>query len=1127
MKWPNFLKFKKPEWKIKLPTFFKRSLSFYGAWKKFISQIPPDSRSLIKSYQHFIVLGGEKTGKTDLIHSLIDQSQDLYPFDTTYTHVPGVQFYIGPRQIIEEISFSTLENRSIKGRKQIIRLWKKLYARNVPLVVVTYDCSSGSNTDLRELNKLAQFIAGKVSLLTEISKKQIKLRIALTHLDKIPGYLEFARFLKQQNLNFTIPLSSNFESNMLSAHLKSFAEEHLSLILTSVSYADHAKILHFFKEMPLIFPLVEEFLRALMSRVSFKNVVELDYLSLTSHQEGSSAFSVFQWTKTPGTTLFFRYPMLKHQIGASLAYIGIGALILNSYSHLRNELLYVKKGVELLDLLQFPTFDEQIIAKHEQFKNQTSNRFLAVIPPYFFARQLSTAKEHLAHRIRKHMIEPAFRKTILENKGEFKYLYFLGLINSVSDNHIGKFIYKNADAWGKVLGLDKNLIRTYISCASKPIPSSLFTESKASPFLPLTSLDPWFSFLKKVKDITDQPIFIEQPFENDEVVKETEKLLTAVSRLRADSLIFAIATLLDEAGIKENENIKTIHWIGENIDALENFLLFIKQTSIPKLNVQGMNLIQFFGKLKEISLLSGAENELYNFALRGQLFSFDSTKWTNHIVVHNIEQTIQEYMAVNSETQGAIFFNNTLEIPEPSLAPFQQQGTIFKAQLNIPGRYSRADFEKKVRSPSEKLVSFIESLPINLEEKKRFSNFLTREAINYIKNYQSKYAKFFDAYDVETDSLKGVKKLLGELAKPTSSFYDFLRTIQQQTSVFSEPILCVKNPEELNEFAFLDKLLQHKDGVAPISEYQHLMGQLLEALEKPSLENSHLSPLAQLSLTILQNKPDSYGLKLQECLDQIGIPERFQSPFNKPLFLVYQLGLQELKQNIENLWTSEFYPKLQALLSKFPFEPQETTTATLEELEELLHPHSPFYQKLSDSVSILSVQKEGKWYPVQESVVRLDDHIYIELNRISYITHLLWDAEGKPRPLTLKISSVPFVTGTEHHIPALCYIVTGEESMYNFNQNPSWQTLSIEWWKPDSTYIGMELLNKITNTKSYRNLQGPASPWSFFSLLKKGKEAQENIWEWNLSGKSGQDGRIVSFRFEQSPHKIFQPSEQL
>ena len=361
MKFLKLPKFKTPKWLSNLNPIrlFQRSdsqKSFYYIWKKFLGQIPRESRPTINSYQHFIVLGCVKSGKTELIRGLIEQSQDLYPFDTSYTSDPDIQFYIGPNQVIQEISFGALEDKSIRGRRKTIKLWKKLYVRRDPIIIVAYDCLTTKNGNLRELNKLAQLIAGKVSLLSEIIKKPVKVRIALTHLDQVPGYLEFARFLKQENLTFEIKLSSDFESNTLEANLKKFFEEHTNLMLTSCSNRDFLKMLSFPKEMLVHFASIEEFLRVLVSRVSFTNSIELDTLSLTSNQESSTSFIPFLWTRLPSMELFFRYPLLKHQLASAVLFLVLITPLFYFFYKEKRELNLVQKGVEQLNLLQNKEF---------------------------------------------------------------------------------------------------------------------------------------------------------------------------------------------------------------------------------------------------------------------------------------------------------------------------------------------------------------------------------------------------------------------------------------------------------------------------------------------------------------------------------------------------------------------------------------------------------------------------------------------------------------------------------------------------------------------------------------------------------------------------------------------------
>ncbi len=720
-------------------------------------QIPPESRSLTKEYQHFIVLGDKQSGKTELIQGLIEQSQDLYPFDTTYTASSDIQFYLGPRQVIQELSLEALENRTITVRKQIICLWKKLYAKRSPIILITYDCCTRSH-DQKESNKLAQLIAGKISLLTEIVKKPVKVRIALTFLDKVSGYLEFARFLKQENINFTISVSIDFETQALASYSQNFIEKHLSLILTTVSYEDYLKIIAFFKKMPLYFPAIEQFLRSLVSRVSFTNSIELDLLSYTSNYEKGASFTSFQWIKVAPSAIFFRYPLLKHQVASTSLFMVGASLLFNSYLLVRSELQLTYKGSELLDLLQFKAFENQLIPELDELSIKASRNLLSYLDLHFFNKKIEQARDSLSHRIRKFFIESEFRKSVLENRGECRYLYFLALIHASNSNILGKFILKDSKPWTEVLHLNEQLIRTYVKCSSKPLPSSYENIKRVNSLLPMTSLNPWISFMKKFQEVIDQPILLDSTFET--IVKEIDKLLHTVDRIRKEPLVFATATLLDEKIVKGNESIQAIQWIGENIDALENFLLFLKQTSIPHPDINGMNIAQFFAKVREISALTDLENESFNFIIGDLVFSFDSHKWTNLVSINSIEQSISEYITAHVDTGGSIFFNNTPDSTDTSFLNLLASPLFFKTQNTVPSRYSRLNYEKKVRSTTEKIAHLIDSLPINPEEKKRFTNFLVSETVNYIKTYQTKYLSFFDSYDVEANTLSNLKKTL-------------------------------------------------------------------------------------------------------------------------------------------------------------------------------------------------------------------------------------------------------------------------------------------------------------------------------------------------------------------------------
>lgn len=1133
MKLPKLPKFKLPTWtfNLKFPKLFFQKKdskrSFYFAWKKFLRQIPAESRPIINSYQHFIVLGTAKSGKTDLTQGLIEQSQDLYPFDTSYTALPEVQFYLGPNQVIQEISFSALEDRTIGIRKKIIHLWKKLYVRRDPIILIVYNCFASEHQNLRELNKLAQLIAGKISLLSEITKKPLQIRIVLTNQDRTPGYLEFARFLKQQNLSFNINLSSNFESNTLADALKDFYEQHLSLMLTTTSNHDFSKILLFSKEMPLLFPTIEEFLRALVARVSFSGSLKLDSLAFTSNQETSTSFIPFQWNKLPAMEIFFRHPMLKHQIASACLFLFFTSLLLNVYFQQRSGLVWAQKGIDQLDLLQFKAFQEEIIPSYVSFIDKSSNPALAYAKPDFFGKKLQITQNNLASRIRKHFIEREFRKAVLENKGELKCLYFLGLMHTSRNSNLGKFMLKNSDTVASSLNIDEKLLIAYVnSCSQADHGNSLCNLSKVNPFLMLTSMSPWISYLQNIQGISSQPIFMDHNF--DEMIIETDKLLTAIDRLKSDPLAFGIAALLDEemGSGKSAENIRVIRWVGENLHGLENLLLFIKNTSSLPLNTEELNIAQFFAKIKNITALGEAENQTYNFALENYLFTFQTKSWMDLVISHNVERAIQNYIVSNNDTGGAIFFKNTAETPDPSLPIFNGPFPLFKSKISIPGRYSRLEYENKVRSTAEKLTHLIDSLAINPEEKRRFTTFLAQEVISYMKRYQDQYTKFFDSCDIATVTMDELKSILRDLTAPGSSFNEFLHTVQYHTGAFSDPVLSLKNMGKLNEFDFLNTILTHNNGEAPIGEYQKILVELLQELEADSSHElyrefhptfiPYLTPATIASLHILKKDPQSYLNKVTECLTSLKIPEKYHSPFLKPILQLHRIGQQDLKKAIEQVWSAQFYPQLESLITKFPFDPNANEAASIEEIQRILNPNGEFYKAMNQVMSAYCTKTDLH-------SVHLDENIYTLLNRVQNLSELLWDKDGLPQPISLNIKSVPFSQGFEDNpILVLSYLVIGNDAIRNLNQKPAWQTIKVEWWKENSCSIGVELMNKYTNSKSYKNTQKVNSLWCFFELLKEATQEGPDTWSWNLANQEGSEKYKVSLCFDTNPRSLLQ-----
>ncbi len=1132
------MKLPKISFRPKLPRFLCPSTykikhhRLLRVWKKFFRQIPREFRSTLKTHQHFLLIGDEKSGKTDLVQGISEQSQSIYPFEVEYTKSNEIQFYLGPKQIVQELSLSAIQDRTIELRRSIIHLWKRLYAKEAPIVVISYNAFSESAKDLREVNRLARLIAGKLSLLSQISKSSLKVRIALTHLDKIKGYLELARFIKQHNITFEIPLTSNFESETLQQALGEFRDEHLSLILTSTSAENYLKILNFFGEVSLLFSTVEEFLRVLTSGEG--SPAELEKLTFASNFEPYTSFASFDWTPTFSNSIFFRHPMLKHQVASAALLLVCTGFIFNNFNKDRKQISLSQNGVSSILLMQPEHFVSKVIPEIEKVnRSRPEERYLSFLPR-FYQKKLRHTNQALASRIRQHILEPALRRLILKKDDhELSIIYMLGLLHSTKDNPLGEHILENTLDWAKTTDLDESLITSFVrfsdEAGSDPIQIDYIDQINIS--TPLTDTAPWIDFLERFKHIVSQSILTSH--DPLDIRQEASELLSAYRKIKNDPHAFKIASFLKGTSSRMldsfEKNMKLLSWINEEKDSLEQLLVFICDSYPDVPDISKLNVSEFFTVLHDIAKIREKKCFPYKTEIRGKTFEFNPNQWVNLSVTHIIESLVHKYDVHNRDTQGNIFFKRTAPLTDLVFDSYRKEFPYFEKPIVIPWRFSRLAFEKNVRGTTESLLSLLDDLPINSEDKDRFQKFVHQEVDSYAKQYQKEYERVYKACSIRAGNLEDVVEILGKISESNSSLQLFLDKVYHHTSAFSEDTSCLSNLEDINHFYFLIPLMrQVKNELSPFAEYQKILKEAYSALKgKKIVEGNgplehYLTPAATLSLSILREDPDSYKNRIINSLLDIDVPSEYHQLFIAPIMEAYRLGIKDLKVGIEQLWKKMLSPQIEALFEKRPFNPNGSFAATYNEVEKMTNPHSEFFQIIAELIAPASTYSQGEWFPNLYSDLQLDPPLYAAANRLTRISQLLWDTNGDPQPLRMDVQALPFAKKEKvYPAPVVSYLVTGEEQLYNFNQSPSWYSIKVDWWKENNSSVVMELANK-NDSRSYRDEKVTKTLWSFFELLGKAKQLEGNVWVWSLGNEFGEDISKIALRFETSPWNLFQ-----
>lgn len=1124
MKLPKF------DLKSKFVSLFAfRGHSLVRIWHNFYRQIPRDYRGLIKSHRHFVVFGERGSGKTRLIEGLVEQSQDLYPFEMTWKNQPQVQFYLGPKQVIQEVSASLLDDKSIKLRRRLLRLWKHLFRYRDVTAVVAYNCWLPQSINLRESSKRARSIVGKLTLLSEIRKQAIKVRLVLTCMDHIPGYLEFARFLRKQNISFDLPITTNFTHEALLSEIEQFYATHLTLMLTSVPTDDFCQIQAFFKEFPTHLGGIEEFLRILTSREPKNGPVELESLLLCSETDPNTSFAPFDWERKTKVSIFFKYPLLRHQIAASFIFALGSAFIWNNYLTDRHHLKQATEGIEMLQLLQPKAFVSEIAPKLDPSNGLRSNPFYLPFFPKFFRKQWLNAQNDLAEHIREHIFEPMLRRILLDEASETNCTYMLGLIHSAQDNRLGDLIRSRADKWSKNLGLDTNLILTYANYRSshRPVPDIPIYSSRIDLSSALCRVEPWIEFLEEFQQVLKEPAIQASQFQA--IGEKSKKLYKSLLRLRSDEFVFTVCNHLSKMDLSQihefKEQIATMLWIRENIEGLEHLLTQINFSITEVPNIKGKNISRLFAGIKDVSSLRNSENRVYKFASSGKTYTFELKQWVDHVVTYVVEQMLSDYITQNNESKGEVFFAEVGALPSLRVSAGAEPFPAFQSLSAIPGKFQRVAFESNVRQIAEKLLHLIEDLPIHPETKLRFTHFLSHEVVSYVREYQKVYADLFQNCYIEPISLADFKVNIAKAAMENSSFHTFLKTIYYQTAIFDSPTPSIDNLSAYNDFAFLKELFpEDKSVLSLFDEYSILLRELVADLNQgPKLGgfDGLLTPVASISLNIFRGTPNSYLVRLRKMLNDRGVPEKFHGPFIAPVEHVYAIGLSDLKQAFEMIWEGELKPQVTALFAKFPFNKKATEIASFDEVNRMLNPRGEFWSKIHSIYGVVSKISGNQWKMLSIKDLEIESTIHQTLSSLASVSSLLWDHEGNPKPLILSIKGEPFDDPAgQNPVMVLSSIVTGGELFHNGNQNPTWHTIKVHWWKEGASAVVIELLNQQTYMKMTRDVRVTGALWSFFHLLSKAEQATDTTWQWSVSDPTGQDIRHVGITFDKNPWDI-------
>jgi type VI secretion system protein ImpL len=293
-----------------------------------------------------------------------------------------------------------------------------------------------------------------------------------------------------------------------------------------------------------------------------------------------------------------------------------------------------------------------------------------------------------------------------------------------------------------------------------------------------------------------------------------------------------------------------------------------------------------------------------------------------------------------------------------------------------------------------------------------------------------------------------------------------------------------------------------------------------------------LSPLEKVALSMMLEEEGSYLRKAQEWLDQQGITGELRQPFLEPFLQVQRLGKEELEATLSRQWQEAAGRMLQPMLERYPFNASSAEDVDPGELEVLRRKDGAFWHFVNQMFSRICVERGTEWSlrgPLREKLV-LPEQMLLTLSRLARLSKLLWDDEGRARPLMLKVQPQPLPPPPMSGVfVTMSSLKCGKTTAYGFNQSPTWQEFPLSWWDQQVSSIVLELRSPARDVPQYLSLPWNRSAWSCFRLFEEAAVTTDQRRQWSLAlqGNGGNKRSLdISFGLKGDPWVPFREVPQ-
>ncbi|MED7788111.1 hypothetical protein [Francisella sp. 19X1-34] len=588
-----------------------------------------------------------------------------------------------------------------------------------------------------------------------------------------------------------------------------------------------------------------------------------------------------------------------------------------------------------------------------------------------------------------------------------------------------------------------------------------------------------------------------------ELVSDNLWLWSKVTKVPENVLRVWLEVAHDKTNLKREYDLSSDRREYNNItEYINDFIVHIfKQKNSVKIPLDRTVI----NRALELALLDQLLNDhnlsihIHDSKLRDQLsLSYEQRVVLNHFITYlelrDVIETVVSQVSTRDKVDRLANIENSIKqlakTPwDRKLVSFMLQSVsdnfYLSSQDERKDYYSYNFYEKNIKPINLKLLKTVKAyaeIGININPiYTKFKLSLDKYKKAY-KNYY--YQKALDALEVDS---RDIYTLLFSLKRisTSSNIEPLLLSIQKNVLQHKNVFMSEKSFKGINNF--------HNN----LQKYNKIMDKYIDILNKTKSN-------PEILIKFYQNDKHPFKKDVDEFLQSTKVTPELARPLSQPALASEQVTTALLQEYVQKYWRTNLQGSYNKVFDSFPFKEDATNEISVDTLIKTIGKDGKFWRSYAKIAPLIRNYKGNKW---------LTDGQFKEYQKISKLSKLLWDANGKPKPIKFTLKTSELLPSYSHVETSWIFfkdkktsyyegvLSIGENSISDIGVGEVKRIFEVQWWLNKPASIAL-----VSDKKDLIAQQVIEGDWSFWKLLKSA-DRKGNIFYWNFNN----DNTDVSF----------------